>query len=229
MIPSVVHPTIEKEIKSECRLCRGISDPTPNFWDRVLFESRHFVVVASLGALVEGWLLIVPKEHVVSFGAISRDLEGELETLKADISAMVNLIFGGACIFEHGPAGERRAVGCGVDHAHLHVVPIKFDLAAAVSRLQRDAMSWQRADFAACRIAYQLGNDYLYLEQPIGYGVLYSAGTIGSQVFRKAIASELGFSEQFNWRNYPQFANVRATTSKVEAYFRENRLVGVSS
>ncbi len=38
-------------------------------WDQVLLETANFVVVPTIGAIVEGWLLVVSKEGLVCMGA----------------------------------------------------------------------------------------------------------------------------------------------------------------
>lgn len=41
--------------------------------------------------------------------------------------------------FEHGPIRPGTPTGCGVDHAHLHVVPLGFDLLGALP----EGMDWE--------------------------------------------------------------------------------------
>ena len=37
--------------------------------DHVLFESENFVVVPTIGSIVPGWLLVVPRSHFMSVGS----------------------------------------------------------------------------------------------------------------------------------------------------------------
>lgn len=119
--------------------------------------------------------------------------------------------------FEHGPCKERRSVGCGVDHAHLHVAPVKFDLATFVSQMLPGDASWKPATIAECRDCHRRGDDYLYVEQPLGSGRV-ATGDIGSQLFRRAIASQIGNPEEYNWREHPQLHNVMATIRRIHAW-----------
>ena len=38
-----------------------------------LYETENFAVIPSLGSIVEGWLLIIPKKHYLSYGYLSSE------------------------------------------------------------------------------------------------------------------------------------------------------------
>jgi len=119
---------------TNCRMCSNLGIHTPaDDWDKPLLESENFAALPSLGALVEGWLLLVPRRHFISVGALPQPLLREMEEMKRLLCSAVEENYGQACIFEHGPSKANCAVGCGVDHAHLHVVPVPFDLASAMA------------------------------------------------------------------------------------------------
>jgi diadenosine tetraphosphate (Ap4A) HIT family hydrolase len=168
-----------------------------------LLESENFVVIPSLGSLVEGWVLIVPKKHFICIGALPADLLCELEQTKTLAAARLGLQYGQVCAFEHGPHAVNRQAGCGVDHAHLHVLPLDFDLRTAAEPFAPPELGWAPATLESCRTAFHEGQDYLFVEQPIGNGFIASHRELGSQVLRRAIASRLGVPDQFNWREHP--------------------------
>jgi hypothetical protein len=107
--------------------------------------------------------------------------------------------------FEHGPAEVGMALGCGVDHAHLHSVPLAFDLLATLNT----DMGWRKVDpddpWETLR-----GGDYLLA----GYGEKWIAcepKVAESQFFRRRIAdAETG---GFGWdhNEEPWADNVRRT------------------
>jgi ATP adenylyltransferase len=199
----------------ECSFCTLAVREKVEAWNRPLLETSHFVVLPSLGALVEGWLLIVPKVHFISLGELPTSLETEFLTLKSEIVQLTESLYGAAALFEHGPSSIKRQVGCGVDHAHLHIVPTIYDLKSEVAPFLPNAAQWQRGDLNGCRDAYRSGNDYLYLEQPVGHGFILKSGQLGSQLFRRAIARSMGIEEQFNWREHPQFVAINSTIESV--------------
>jgi ATP adenylyltransferase len=199
---------------SPCALCSSIARPRAP-WDRPLFESENLVAVPSLGSLVEGWLLIVPRAHFISTGSFDRSLERELAAFKREIWARLETVYGEVCAFEHGPYAPRRQAGCGVDHAHVHLVPLSFDLAkAALPFLSTDA-DWTRASWSDCSRAIEREVDYLFVEQPLGVGRIAVADRFGSQILRKAIATAIGKPREFDWREYPQQHVIDSTISRL--------------
>jgi ATP adenylyltransferase len=196
----------------KCCLCSTLASPaTRPVWDTAVLESSNFVVLPSLGSLVEGWLLLLPKQHYLSMGALPVALVSEMEKMKAQLGEQVKSQFGEVCIFEHGPAFESRNVGCSVDHAHLHLVPLTFDIEEAARPFMPHDSEWSKASWSECQEAHLAGRDYLYFEQPFGYGRISMHPDFGSQVFRKAIASQIGRPDQFNWREFPELDTVART------------------
>jgi ATP adenylyltransferase len=201
---------------NNCRLCSDLANPNET-WNAPLFESPHFVGLPSLGALIEGWLLLIPKEHFLCMGALPDALAPEMRDLKRKMCLVLERMYGPVCVFEHGPSRTSVRVGCGVDHAHLHVAPINFDLHATVTPFLPPDVTWSDAGLEQCAAAFCQGKDYLYLEQPLGRGRIATHGGFGSQLFRRAIAVQIGEPDHFNWREYPILPNVFATIKKVSA------------
>ena len=201
-----------------CQLCPHQSAKT---WDVPLLESANFRVLVSLGALVEGWVLLVPKEHFLSIGALPTSLFEELQSVKESVCERLQRIYGHVSAFEHGPGTQRRNVGCGVDHAHLHVVPVSFDLAAAAAPYLPEDSTWVVADLKCCKSAAEAGDDYIYLEQPLNSGRILCRKDLGSQIMRRAIAAQIGVPNDFNWRTNPQIETVNRTIRALESEMRE--------
>jgi diadenosine tetraphosphate (Ap4A) HIT family hydrolase len=221
--------TVTVKGEGACSLCHKISASSAQFWNVPLFESSSLTVVPSVGALVEGWLLIVPKTHAISSGALPKHLARDLYTMTRFVYESVSFIYGTACIFEHGAVARGRAVGCGVDHAHVHVAPVECDLVAAVSPLSPTEVRWRDADMVeSCREAFEAGDDYLYVEQALSQGKIAQGPLFGSQLFRRAIAANAGVEEQFNWRDFPQIPTVEATVKKLESVSFAERLQRVA-
>lgn len=196
-----------------CALCSSISEPS-NSWDRPIFESQNFVAIPSLGSLVEGWLLVVPRQHFISIGALTTDLREEFTTFKLDVTARMSSAYGDICAFEHGPGAPHRDVGCGVDHAHVHLVPLCFDLMDAATACL-PGVAWETASWSACNRAAAEGLDYLFIEQPARVGRIAVAQQFGSQVLRRAIALRIGRPDQFNWRTHRHEVNIERTINRL--------------
>ena len=194
---------------SQCVLCSSIAEPR-FAWDQPVLESKSFVAVPSLGSLVAGWLLIVPRRHFISTGAFQLDLLEELLEFKEEVCSRLSAHYGEICAFEHGPSAVKRQVGCGVDDAHIHVVPLNCDLVEAAKPYVPD-VEWRQAQWSDCRRAVAQRLDYLFVEQPVGRGRIAVAEEFGSQIFRRAIDSIIGRPEEFNWRTHPHELNIDKT------------------
>lgn len=209
----------EADAMTSCRLCSDFShDGSVKAWNEPLFESQNFIVLPSLGAMVEGWVLLVPKMHFICMGALPDSIATEMHEMKQFLSTILKEIYGQVCIFEHGPSKANQSIGCGVDHAHLHVVPVAFDLYSAIASFLPKGVLWSEAGLEECQTAFSRGEDYLYIEKPIGAGHLATHQGFGSQLIRRAIANQVGIPNQFNWREYPQLPKVSATIEKLRAW-----------
>ena len=72
--------------------------------------------------------MIVPKQHVLSMAQLDIAVRQELECLLIEVSELIELRFSPPTLFEHGAARPGTTFGCGIDHAHLHVVPLPTGL-----------------------------------------------------------------------------------------------------
>src|SRR3989442_10265909 len=113
---------------NNCRLCIALKNRTSaEDWNDPLYESSGFVVIPSLGSLVKGWLLIVPKRHVISAAMLDEEAVAELGFITQRVAEILASHYGSAIVFEHGPSCVSREAGCGVDHAHVHMLPFEVD------------------------------------------------------------------------------------------------------
>lgn len=103
---------------SVCVMC---ADATPH-----VAETPGFKVMPTLGCFVPGYLLIMPRAHVLSFGQLDAATLAEAEGLIAALSARLAAVYGLPILgFEYGLAapGMRR-----IEHAHWHLLPTTVDL-----------------------------------------------------------------------------------------------------
>lgn len=203
-------------MNTRCGICAGLRRPEGSEsapWDRVLFESEHFVAVPTRGAIVPGWVLLVPRNHVLCLAALPPDQWGEFEAFCAEVWDAVQAGFGPAAAFEHGPAAPNQRVGCGVDHAHLHIVPTACDLRGGAEVEFPGRIVWEPARALADAIArHRRGQPYLYVQQfREGPAWLGTYADLPSQLFRKVIARSVGRPDQFDWAAHPGHRNVAAT------------------
>jgi diadenosine tetraphosphate (Ap4A) HIT family hydrolase len=212
------------QLELSCPMC-GVRAGTEGaaFWNRPLIESPSFFVVPSLGSLLEGWLLIVPRCHFLSAAAMPADLVRELEQLKRRVHQALHSAYGTVCFFEHGPAAQKSATGCGVDHAHVHALPVPEAVLKLTEAYLPPGATFSGGTLKGCREAIDSGYDYLYFEGPtVGRQIAVSSG-FSSQTFRRAVAQHLGRPGDYDWRANQNLDLVRATIERLTPAFAWQR------
>jgi hypothetical protein len=106
-------------------------------------------------------------------------------------------------------------MGCGVDQAHLHLVPLDFDLVTSVTSTTDRALVWRTHD-KLLLTALPPEEEYITVWQVSdGRGAVAVVQKPVSQWMRRAIATELGMGEDWDYRTNRQLENIRATVEKV--------------
>src|ERR1700758_3244505 len=82
-----------------------------------LYETPHFLLAADHAPLVEGHLLIIPKQHYACYGDVPAPLDEELFALKEEMRQFYTRFYAPVVFWEHGVFRQT------VFHAHLHCFP----------------------------------------------------------------------------------------------------------
>jgi len=121
--------------------------------------------------------------------------------------------------FEHGPSVAGSLVGCGLDHAHIHMIvrpPFTFDSVAVEAERMCPHLSWSR----------NTGRPYDNIPHDRSYFVLGSGErfmiatdveSAGSQYLRRVISFMARNPFEWDFNKYPHNANIELTI----ATFRE--------
>jgi len=90
-------------------------------FNRLIAHSKNFYIIAGYGAFTPGYLLILSKEFIPSFGLMNEDSIDELNfMIKVSKKFIKNKYNRDSVIFEHGMCA---CIG-GLDRAHLHIMSI---------------------------------------------------------------------------------------------------------
>ena len=105
-------------------------------YDVMLMETEAFEWLPGLGAFVEGYSLIVSKQHVSNTGCLDDTSIVKLEQFATEVKRILRVIYAvGTIVFEHGSLGVRRKAGSCIEHHHLHILP--FNLPKIPSHMHR--------------------------------------------------------------------------------------------
>jgi ATP adenylyltransferase len=178
-------------------------------FDLELLGSPEAAVTPTLGSIVPGWVLVIPRQAYFSFANIAeshrRRIGHLVDRVRFEMAAFEGKVF----FFEHGARKSESAVGCGVDQAHLHVVSLQTDLLAS-ALTSNDGMSWIQADPENPWASIPIDQEYYLISDFNRAYVGYSRKPI-SQYFRKLIARDTGHPEEWDYRRYQHERNARQT------------------
>ena len=170
---------------------------------RVAAENAESVAIPSLGPLVDGHMLVCPRDHYRSLASTSPQVRSSVFRLAETVAELLSS-YRGAPVhrFEHGNATQSLRVTCSVEHSHLHLVP-----ATVAPEAILDAVAtWQRLDELDRLPELTKGREYLLLQldgQPT-YLSVAEDGPVPSQLLRRAFATALGRPDEWNWRTDPK-------------------------
>jgi XTP/dITP diphosphohydrolase len=166
---------------------------------RVIYEDEHFLVLPPLGEFMEGGLLLLSREHVLSFAHLPPDRFDHLERLVQAIQRVVVECWGVApLVFEHGPAPDAGKGVCCVDHAHLNIFPARVGVYPHLAARMNFPLG-SLCELAKLRRA-EFG--YLFVQENDGTRRAYDGRNVPTQLVRRIITTQLGQPERWHWRDY---------------------------
>jgi diadenosine tetraphosphate (Ap4A) HIT family hydrolase len=191
---------------------RNLRDTLPS---RTLCETGHFIVIASLGQITEGYLLILTKRHYPSMAHLPARYFPELEALQKQIRRALSDRYQPPVTFEHGPmpshtisASPAEGGGACVDHAHFHMVPTDVEIHTP---LKREYPCRQIKDYAELKEQADRNAPYFLVETREGDRLVFDAPNAPSQYLRRLLAAGLGVPQRWNWRSFPESDRVVST------------------
>ncbi len=202
----------------DCCLCSQIAGNSENdligrllpqlpYVRRVAMESPSFAVIPSLGPIVDGHVLICPKDHAKSLACVRPELDEEFQQLKERPTRVLEDLYRAPVhCFEHGSARSAERVLCTVDHAHLHLLPADVDVWHILDR----ESEWSPVESSLWALSRTVrDSEYLFYESPDHWAVTAFPAEDGfeSQYLRRVFCEALGQQSKWNWRNTPQPVN----------------------
>lgn len=226
---------VNHDSKSDCLLCRIYADDrqarkaleendqiyaNPSPMNIVLFESEHFYVVPAKGALVRGYVMIVPKEHHLSFAALPHEQLIESMQVLEDLKNIFRKIYGrdDFLVFEHGSGKEGTCKHeKSIVHAHLHVIPYS-------PLVDKETMTkFHLTPLDLTKISEYKDVPYLlYADSQTDWHISADPNVyIPRQCVRQLLGDNLGLSGQlWNWRRHSFMDEIRDTVNDYYRYLQ---------
>jgi diadenosine tetraphosphate (Ap4A) HIT family hydrolase len=198
-----------------CPYCQELqSGRLPDFCDvdidsRILHETNRFVVMADISPLVPGHVIIVPKAHILCYGAVEDTARDEFSGIVNAARTIIRERYGPSVILEHGTS-SLAAGGDHVSHAHLHIVPAPVDIRDSLLNFNTTTIA------SLSDLSYWAARDeaYIYFESCAGERIVADriSGIVRQQFIRTEIARRIGLPDPlWDWRRHILSDNLRST------------------
>lgn len=211
---------------SDCFFCDEVhSGPNANFarrypelQSRICWSDGSLFAMPCIGQLQPGHFMVMPVDHhatlrdaSVALGSLDKGVASAIECL----SSAFGIDHFELLVFEHG-ARDPRDGGCGIYHAHLHVVPVtrRFD----ISELFGLDMPYSASSLDSLFEKIDPSNSYAlggmwgeeFRCQPL-------SKPLPSQYMRRRLAEALG-KQEWDWRQSWREPEMLAAISVVQTF-----------
>lgn len=192
----------------DCDFCLRLTpgyQPTSPYDFAVVGVSESFQVVAALGAIAPGHVLIVSNEHVPSMASLSPKCRSELLELTKSWRERLGAHFGNEIVvFEHGSLSDESTGGACIVHAHWQLVPLPRGVAVPPKGFTR---------YTDLSVIDRLsGKDYQLLENGSGVYVSPDSRTErGHQFWRRTLLAAVDRPAEWDYLAYPNIPAMDAT------------------
>lgn len=174
--------------------------------DRIVAQCGDLVAMPTIGQLFPGSLLVLPKFHTETMSSLPNAMLQELEVFLADLVAVISQN-GPVISFEHG-ARCTTGGGCGIYHAHMHIVPLPMEVSIDELLPSNDDLQAFKAVSSLSEGLYMLRSSPEYLivrdsEYNVRFADIQSlSGHYPSQYFRRVLSELFNLEDSWDWRNY---------------------------
>lgn len=192
---NVVHST------KNCLLCK-IRDRQTDTPEHIVYETKSFYVVPGTGAFFKGYLMIVPKKHVMSFALLPQEERNEFYSLLDDLRSILECIYQKK-VFAFECGSGRTGSGkheTSIVHAHFHLAPTDMPVLKEV----------QKSGLHPALIDKENLGEYgeypymLYVDQDDNWFIASDPHDYyPRQHPRQVLANWMGCYDIYNWRIHP--------------------------
>ncbi|WP_178988501.1 HIT domain-containing protein [Winogradskyella schleiferi] len=207
---------LKKDIEEHCRFCN------PPDKSRILFETKNFYVMLSLGPIVEGYLLINSKEHIESCSLLSESLSEEFEFVTLVVKNILIETYGGCIFYEHGRTGSCLTftdANKHCYHAHMHCVPVNINISESIKGTLLPIICDTWEDF---RIkAKEYNEPYLFIEDDGIKKIYFVIKEVRRQYIRYLVSQKIDNKDSWNWVEYQGWDKIESAKIKLLPFFNK--------
>lgn len=210
--------------KKDCAYCQYL-DGNIQKNERTVYRSENFFVIPTLGQFVTGYLLIIPYQHIMSNGELSREHLEEFQIVLSDIEYIIKLAYPdakGILVWENGSgtSGKGKAKDSLV-HSHVHVAP-----SGLTADEIKDMAGFHFDELGIMDLPNFKEHSYLLMRCPDKERWLINNDPkvyIPRQYVRQLIAEEYNIpGDAWNWRTHPFEEKMHETIRDISSALQEN-------
>jgi diadenosine tetraphosphate (Ap4A) HIT family hydrolase len=211
---------------NNCFFC----DPDRN---RILYSSDHFYAILGLGPIIEGYVLLVAKQHIRSMLDLPVEMRQTYESEKNYLRRIVTQAYGPPIITEHGRiqacfAEDEEAHDNHCFHAHQLFFPITADL-RALSKEGPFTKIFEGASLFDLNTSDLEDEEYLLFEDALGIVTVHTVrGKCPRQFMRYLVARSIGKPELSNWATYPGWDKITRAKSHYQNFIVDSLDIDIS-
>jgi len=208
-----------------CPFCIEFSNTELSIWNkkrdflplnRILFNHNGWNILPPLGSFMAGGLLIVSERHYRCCSVLDHETALSLdEIISRTVRVLENVYKTNILFFEHGTAACDSKGACCVDHAHINVFPVNFDIweyLPAFKEKYKINSAVELSGYADC--------DYLWIFD-LKSNFVFPVDGIPSQYIRTLITKNMNFPERWNWQDYLGLDEIQATMRDLDGKFHK--------
>jgi diadenosine tetraphosphate (Ap4A) HIT family hydrolase/SAM-dependent methyltransferase len=192
----------------------GSSGDPLDAYSRLIRRTSVIDVLAGLGALIPGYVLMIPRRHIRSLGELTLpELQHVLDAAWTMVKRLTRIFGGSVVLVEHGSSGVPRGPsGACIEHAHMHLFPV--DSGSDTNLLRLHGSQRIRDLSELCALA-QEGRNYYFSATASDEYYLSADPDLGSQYARRVWATTVSKPDEWDWGLFPFLDNVRLTATRL--------------
>lgn len=211
----------KSDSKKNCFICHLVQGH-PDCPEHILYESEHFLVIPGTGAFFKGYVMIVPKRHVMSFAELPEDEYLEFLQVLDDMRFILESVYHKKIfVFECGSGkdGEGKH-STSIVHAHMHLAPTDMPVLGQVQKSGLYPAQIEPMDLIKIYGTYPY---MLYVNQEDEWFITSDPKTyFPRQHPRQVLADYMCLKKgAYNWRIYPMREQMDIIANEIYSFLRQ--------